>query len=119
MVDIASGDVSFISDYDERRLIKRVLDLPIMRLAKESIIHTEYQFYDPNAHSTGSIDLLFIHDGKYYIVDYKTSRINDPAYVEQLSVYADNISRIFNVEKAKIHLFLVSIVKGEQKEITL
>ncbi len=119
MVDIASGDVSFISDYDERRLIKRVLDLPIMRLAKESIIHTEYQFYDPNAHSTGSIDLLFIHDEEYYIIDYKTSRINDPAYVEQLSVYADNISRIFNVEKAKIHLYLVSIVKGEQKEITL
>ncbi len=117
MIDIAEGDVSFISDYDERRIIKRVLDLPIMRLAKESIVHSEYQFNDPIAHSTGSIDLFFIHDDEYYIVDYKTSRINDPAYKDQLLVYRDNVSRIFRVEKEKIHLYLISIVKGEQKEV--
>ncbi len=117
MVDIAKGDVSFIADYDERRLIKRVLDLPVMRLAKESIIHTEYQFMDRNANSTGSIDLLFIHDDEYYIVDYKTSHINDPAYKEQLMVYAENVSRIFHVDKEKIHLYLISILKGEEKEI--
>lgn len=118
LVDIASGDVSFIENIEERKIIQRVLNLPIMRLAKMSEIHSEYQYYDSEAQTTGSIDLLFVHDGNYYIVDYKTSHIDDPAYREQLLAYSNNVSRIFGVSKEKIHLYLISILKGIQKEVT-
>ncbi len=118
LVNIATGDVSFIQSEEDRKRIIKVLDLPLMRLAKESEIHSEYQYFDIEAGTSGSIDLLFIHNDEYYIVDYKTSHLDDPAYRTQLLTYSDNVSRIFGVKKEKIHLYLVSILKAIQREIT-
>ncbi len=117
LTDIASGDTSFILDKEDREVIDKVLSLPIMRLAKNGEIHSEYGYYDHLSHSSGFIDLLFKLGKDYYIVDYKTSHIDDPAYVNQLHTYKENIIRIFGCEEKRVHMYLVSILQGKQKEI--
>ena len=117
LTDIASGDTSFILDKADRESIDKVLSLPIMRLAKKGEIHSEYGYYDRLSHSTGFIDLLFKLGEDYYIVDYKTSHIDDPLYVDQLHAYKENIVRIFGCEEKRVHMYLVSILQGKQKEI--
>lgn len=117
LVDLKNPSLPFIKDSKDKRIIEKVLSLPIMQLAKDSEIHAEYGYYDRKRHSTGSIDLLFIHENDYYIVDYKTKNITDPAYREQLEIYQDNVSEIFHIEKERIHCYLLSLLDGEAKQV--
>ena len=117
LVDIASGDLSFIQDEGEKEIIHRVLSLPIMELAKNGEIYHEYGYYDHLLHSTGYIDLFFKNGDDYFVVDYKTSHLDDPAYVKQLHIYKENVMRLFNVTSERVHLYLISILQGKQKAI--
>ena len=117
LIDIKNPNLDFIEDQNEKNIIKGVLDTDIMKLAKEGEIYTEYGFYDPINNSTGSIDLLFRIDDQFYIVDYKTLHIDDPAYIEQLHIYRDNVERLFGTDAKNIHMYLLSLVRQKTKEV--
>jgi ATP-dependent exoDNAse (exonuclease V) beta subunit len=77
----------------------------------------EYGYYDEENLTSGFIDLLFVEDGVYHIVDYKTSSIEDPAYDEQLNAYARNVMRLFNVDKDHVQLHLISIRGAKTRDV--
>ena len=118
LYDFKKGDLSYIKDKQQYFIIKKITSSPIFVAASQADhLFQEYGYFDPLFRSNGFIDLLFEKDGHYTIVDYKTSNISDPAYVDQLHTYQRNIERIFNVDSSKISLYLLSITKGEIKEV--
>lgn len=119
LVDLHSGDTSFILDPKDKAIIDNVLSLPLMQKAKRSKCYKEYGYYDEDLATTGFIDLLFVDEGEFFIVDYKTSDIDDEAYPLQLRNYARNVMRLFGVKEDKIHLYLLSIMKGIAREIPI
>ena len=50
-------------------------------------------------------------------VDYKTKNIEDDAYPKQLHVYQHVIEKLYPASKNHIHLYLLSILDAEEKEI--
>ena len=117
LLDFATFDTSFIVDDRERHLVDRVLALPLMQEAKASEAYPEYGYFDPLYETTGFIDLLYIKDGVYHIVDYKTKDIEDDAYIDQLHAYQRNIERLFHIDASKVRLHLLSILDAKVKDI--
>ena len=107
----------FLKD-EERKNIEKVLSLPLFDDLSGVDIYKEYSFYDRKNHARGSIDLLLVRKDEIDIVDYKLEKISDPAYLEQLKVYKENVSRLFKTEK-KIRTFLLSLLDARLKEIAL
>ena len=64
-----------------------------------------------------TMDLFFVKNNEYYIVDYKTKDIDDDAYPKQLHVYQHVIEKLYPSSKNHIHLYLLSILNAEEKEI--
>lgn len=117
LVDLHTGDTSFITDSKDRAIIDKVLALRVMLDAKEASTYPEYGYFDEDLHTTGFIDLLFEKNGEFTIVDYKSSDIDDEAYPLQLRNYARNVCRLFKTDLSHIHLYLLSIMKGITKEV--
>jgi len=116
-IDWDLPDASFIVDEKERRIVERVLELPLLKELSGAKFYPEYQYYDPDLDSTGSIDLLVVKDNKFTIIDWKTKAIDDEAYVEQLHVYSHNVARLFSIDAKNIDLYLISILEGKVKKI--
>ena len=117
LLDFKTLDLSYMQDPRDRRLMERVVSIPVMAEAKGANVYPEYGYYDTQLETSGFIDLLYEKDGKYVIVDYKSSHIDDPAYDRQLHTYARNVSRIFGVKEEEIRLYLVSIAKATYREV--
>ena len=117
LLDFKTLDLSYVEDPRDRRLMERVVSIPVMAAAKGANVYPEYGYYDTQLETSGFIDLLYEKDGKYVIVDYKSSHIDDPAYDRQLRTYARNVSRIFGVKEEEIRLYLVSIAKATYREV--
>lgn len=112
------NNLDFIADPKEKALVLRCLRLPILQDAKRGKAYPELGYYDTDFDTTGSIDLLYFgEDGICHIVDYKTSHIDDPDYVEQLHVYRRNAARIFGLNEKDIRLHLLSIMKAEVRDV--
>ena len=109
MVDFSSKDTSFIVNPRDRARISQVLSSPFFNDLSGCKIYKEYGYYDEQNDTTGFIDLLIEKDGEYLIVDYKSKNISDPAYVEQLRVYRENVSKLFNVPLTKIRAYLLPL----------
>lgn len=119
LLNFESLDFSFIPE-KERPIIENVLRTPLMQEALSATSrYPEYDFYDPESLHMGSIDLLYVKDGIYHIVDYKTTSIDDPAYDRQVRVYARNVMRLFGVEKENIRLHLLSLRLGTSRDVSL
>lgn len=97
-----SKDTSFIKNSKDRAEIDKVLSLPIFDDIKYA--KSEYQYFDEEYQSEGIIDCLIVKDDEIKIIDYKTSSIDNPGYVEQLKTYKRNIERIFNTSNIKCYL---------------
>lgn len=117
IVDFRTKDTSFIADPSDRAIIDRALKIPCFQDVEEADIYKEYGYYDPELNSQGYIDLLLVKDGNYWIIDYKSSHIEDEAYDAQLKNYARNVARLFNVEQSKIRMTLVSLLQGKSREV--
>lgn len=115
-------DASFIKNDNERKLVQDFIHSSLIdSLRKEGnyIIYQEYTYLDHERHSLGSIDFLAVDEKakKAVIVDYKTSNIVDDAYKKQVSIYKENVSRLFDFSLDNISCYLYSLAKGEIKEI--
>lgn len=118
MLDFTNPDLSYIKSPKEKQIIENLLKTQLMKEALSADkVFSEYGFYDETNQTTGFIDLMFVKDGHYTIVDYKTKNIDDEAYVDQLRTYQRNIKERFDLEDKDISLYLLSIIDGESKEI--
>ena len=119
LLDFDALDLSFIPEKD-RPMIEKVLATPLMQLARNaSGRYPEYSYYDPETMREGSIDLLFVVDGVYHVVDYKTSHIDDPDYDRQVRVYGHNVMRLFGARKENVRLHLLSLRFAKSKDVEL
>ena len=112
--DFASKDSSWIKEDAERKLIQGVLSLPLFEKAGEAKVYHEYAFYDEDNDLNGIIDLLLVYPDHIDLVDFKTSNIEDEAYVKQLDSYSEYLKKVFN---KPIKRYLLSIVGQTFKEI--
>ena len=118
LLDFETKDLSFIPVEKERKVIEKAVMTPLMQLAfSAEAVYREYGYYDVENGTNGFIDLLFVKDGVYHVVDYKSSNIDDPEYERQLHVYAHNVARLFHVKEADIRLHLLSLSKGVSKDV--
>ena len=117
LLDFSNIDTSYITDQKAKGYIDSALKLPVFSNLKGAKVYKEYGYYDDDYDTTGFIDLLYVKDGIYYIIDYKSSDISKPGYVSQLHTYQRNVMRLFNVDRSKIKLYLVSILNSKEKEI--
>ena len=112
--DFASKDSSWIKEDAERKLIQGVLSLSLFEKAGEAKVYHEYAFYDDDNDLNGIIDLLLVYPDHIDLVDFKTSNIEDEAYVKQLDSYSEYLKKVFN---KPIKRYLLSIVGQTFKEI--
>lgn len=118
LLDFASRDLSFIPAKKERAIIAKAIACPLMQEAFHADkVYREYGYFDTELQTTGFIDLLYVKDGVYHIVDYKSSDIGDPAYETQLGIYARNVARLFGVKEDEIKKHLLSLSRGVSKDI--
>ena len=112
--DFTSKDCSWIKEGDERKLIQGVLSLSLFEKAGEAKVYHEYAFYDVDNDLNGIIDLMLVYPDHIDLVDFKTSNIEDEAYIKQLDSYTNYLKKAFN---KPIKRFLVSIVGQTYKEV--
>ena len=77
----------------------------------ETICECPYSFKKNNEIWQGSIDLIYIKDGKYHIIDYKTNASDDNLenlYATQLDAYIEALKRLLNVD-ADAHIYHIDI----------
>lgn len=118
MTDLITKDTSFIKDPNDRRVIDRALTNSIFNDLENAEVHKEYEYYDDLYGTKGSIDLFYIKNGEYYIIDYKSKHVIDDGYEDQLHTYQRNIQTKFNItDKSKIHLILLSIYDNKVVEV--
>ena len=112
------GDFSFIPSPKDQAIIRHVSESTLMQLAAAAEErYVEYGYYDEENLTTGYIDMFFVKDGIYHVVDYKTSSIEDPEYEDQLRTYGKAICRLYGVLKEKVRMHLLSILGGKTKDV--
>lgn len=119
LVDFKTKDTSFILNPQERAKIDKVLSNPFFKAIQGYDVYKEYAYFDTKRGTTGFIDLLLRKGDKFLIVDYKTRKISDPEYAEQLSVYRENVCRLFKAKKEDVRCFLLPLTGDSPQEIEL
>lgn len=117
LIDFKTKDTSYIKDKKDRDLIDKALKLEVFNDLDKATIYKEYEYYDDLYDTVGSIDLLYIKNGIYYIIDYKSSDINKEGYINQLYTYQRNVMEKFKVKSDSIRLYLVSLSKQSFIEV--
>ena len=105
-----------ILDDRVRKMIKTLMNSPLLSRIDEAKIYQEYEFIfeEGGEKFHGIIDLMLEYDEEILIIDYKLSNILDSAYDLQLKGYYHYVSK--NTNK-KIRLYLYSLMSGEFREV--
>ena len=85
----------------------------LLKELKDAECHTEipFSYVENNEVWYGNIDLLYIKDGKYYIVDYKTnfdSSNLEEKYKSQLEAYKNALKKIKDID-ATTYIYHIDI----------
>ena len=114
ITNFLTKDTSFIKDPRMRKYINNVLDTKVFENLENGRVLHEYSFFDEENGVSGIIDCLVIKEGSIDIVDFKLKNLDDEKYVLQLHTYRDYIEQISD---KPIHMYLISAITGEVKEI--
>lgn len=115
LVDFNSKDTSFIMEEKERNIIDKVLALPIFDNLCDAKVYHEYSYFDDEFLSEGIIDCVIIRKDRIDIIDYKTSDIDKPEYIDQLAAYSRNVRRLFPGKET--HCYLLSLLHQDVREV--
>lgn len=113
-LDYENKDISFIKNPLLHRCAYHVLNSSLFKNVKNDQLRHEFAFFDEIHHIHGIIDCLIITDQDIKIVDFKLKNIDDEKYRAQLHTYKDCLKTITTLP---IHLYLLSAMTGEEKEI--
>ena len=112
IVDFQTFDTQWMNDAHAKSILDTLFKLPLFESMKKNLkegtisILKEYAYL--NASGQKRIIDLCIKEGKTLtLVDYKTKRIDDPAYLKQLAIYAEDLTLLGYTIKS---LNLVSIL---------
>jgi len=113
-LDYENKDLSFIKNPLLQRCAYHVLNSSLFKDVKNDQLRHEFAFFDEIHHIHGIIDCLIITDQDIKIIDFKLKNIDDEKYQTQLRTYRDYLKTITALP---IHLYLLSAMTGEEKEI--
>jgi len=122
LLDFSHPDVSFIPRKDDQKKIINVLALPLFQDIVKGVqdgrykVLKEFAFIHPDTGQQGIIDLVILEGNHAMIIDYKTSKISDPAYEKQLQNYGNYLSRV-GLQVTK--LYLLSLAEGQLKTVPI
>ena len=122
LLDFSHPDVGFIPREDDQKKIGNVLALPLFQDITKGVqdgrykVLKEYAFIHPDTGQQGIIDLVILEGNNAKIIDYKTSKIDDPAYEKQLQNYGNYLSRV-GLQVTK--LYLLSLAEGQLKTVPI
>lgn len=122
-------DSSFIKDKEAHRIVDRFIRSKLIQdLVKESqngsdiSFYPEWSYLDPDTETEGRIDLLILKNlqsghPSSIIVDYKTKRLDDQHYDNQLKVYQNAISKLKGIPLDDIQMILYSLTDGRTRQV--
>ncbi len=99
----------------ERKILQKVLELPLFKDADKAIEFHEYDF-DDEEFGNGSIDCFLLYDDHIDLIDFKTRSIDENAYSNQLSVYEKVLLKAF--PDKRIDKYLLSLALCEVKRVS-
>lgn len=108
-IDLKNPSYDFKDSSIERIVTSLCHNLKALNIQDAQIYH-EYEYYDAERQSFGSIDLLLVYNKHINIIDFKTKKIDDEAYVRQLAIYKDNMERLFGLP---VDTYLYSLLDGK------
>lgn len=100
--------------HHEAKLIERILGLPVFKEADKATEYHEYRFLE--GEKEGSIDLFLDYPDHLDLFDFKTSRIDDPAYDEQVKGYAAYLANTFH---KPVRGYLLSLAKADVRQVEI
>ncbi len=106
-VSFIKKDLSFLPEGYEKRKISAILAHPFWNDMDNAKEFHEYSFYDETQGIHGSIDLLIVKDDVCDIVDFKSHKVDDPAYRKQLGAYKAYVEKTFG-KKARTYLLSIA-----------
>lgn len=95
-----------------KNVLKKIIKTPVFQDIQNARTYHEHEFYFDNYH--GIIDLLCIYKDHIDIIDYKLANTSSEAYLRQLGIYKEYVSRHTNLP---ISCYLLSILKQEIKKV--
>ena len=115
-INFKNPNLEMINDNFIKKLVKGLIEQPIMKNIKNATIYQEYEFIyeEENEEYHGVIDLMLEYDNSIDIIDYKLKNITDDAYNKQLKGYKKYIESKTN---KKVNLYLYSILNNNIVEI--
>ncbi len=115
LVDCFEPRLDKIADEQIRHIAFNFVNSDFMKQFKIGYSqYHEYEYYDDDNNTFGSVDLLLVNSYEAVIIDYKLKHIDDDAYIKQLNTYRKNIERIFRLN---VRCYLYALISGEVKEI--
>ena len=89
-----------------------------LHIDNNTLIYKEYEFmyFQNGINYHGIIDLVVVNEEQVSIVDYKLKNIDDPKYIDQLTVYYNYLKTIFQKD---IKVYLYSILDNNLKELII
>ena len=115
-INLKKPNLDIIDDKFIKKLIKGLIEQPIMKNIENATIYQEYEFIyqEDKEEYHGVIDLLLEYDNYIDIIDYKLKNIKDESYKKQLKGYKKYIETKTN---KKVNLYLYSILNNNILEI--
>ena len=121
-------NLNFIENLKDRKLIENFINELISLLSNSTFnlsnltFYQEFEYFDIEQEKYGSIDFLCVDsiNKKAVIIDYKLKNIDDEHYLDQLSTYKRNVTRIFEIpDKQNIDCYLYSIIDSKLDKLDL
>lgn len=116
VLDFKNPNYDLINDETAKKVVERFLKSPLMLGVQGAHIYKEMAFVTQlgGKEYRGIIDLVVSFKDKIYIIDYKTSAIDDPEYDRQLSIYFHFLSSKFDLP---IEMYLYSLFQGHYRRV--
>ena len=113
-IDLKHPDLTYIKDDKIRMMAENFLNSELIKNYSSYEAYHEYEYFDKDFNTFGSVDLLLIGSNDTIIIDYKLKNISDEKYRDQLLAYQRNMERLFH---QPAHGYLYSLVDSTYKKI--
>ena len=113
-IDFKNPTLDYVTDPQVKKIAQNFIESDLIKKHINYEAYPEYEYFDRELGTFGSVDLLLIGSEDLIIIDYKLKNISDEGYKSQLGTYKKNMEYIFN-KKAKCYLY--SLIDSTYKEI--
>lgn len=116
LYDFETKKLDYITNRYEREHIRKLLALPIFKMATNENVYREYTYIDEETHKTYTIDFFILGARQITLIDFKMSNIDVESYDEQVRRYAAHLSKVFS---RPVEGYLLSIMNKNYRKVDI